>query len=244
MKSASATRTLLPTWTRLVYLLFSCVLFAACDFRTGSASADPPPGGGSGLGSAESVDPNRPQGAPVGIRHDLPRAPDNLSNRGTWLSTFAERCEEAGQPEDCLTVEFEFYEVGYPDYDKRTVLEDPGDEFDQERWEGCSLVEIDPPTGDSEVIDSGSTVTLTVTCERVYDGTGDDEGDQQGDADGQSGDDGGAQDGAGDDGAADGDQGDGGDDGQGAADEDTGRTDQDGGEAEAGETGSTGGEQR
>jgi hypothetical protein len=158
----------------MVTLIMALGASSACGPTGGPGNGDKPPaaapGARPGPGPGPGPQPGPPGGAPVGVQYDLPTAPDDLKNRPKWISKFAQRCQEAGKAADCLKVKYVFFEASYPDYKQKSLKADPGDNYDTAVWDNCTLTKINPPTGSSKKIKSGSTVTFTVVCERVYNG--------------------------------------------------------------------------
>ena len=107
--------------------------------------------------------PGRPGGSPVGVRHEIPELNDSLSNREDWNNSFRGACIEKNQPATCLKIVLKFFEE--QKNGKLVAIADPGDNY-QDTYDDCHISNINPPTGTGKTINSGSTVTITITCIR------------------------------------------------------------------------------
>lgn len=128
------------------------------------APAAPPPPAPAALppqvppqrGPNPAPEPRRAPGNPPGLRApDIPNVPSPL-DKEAWTGSVASRCNEEGYPNDCLGVEYIFYEVDKEKGTKRKV-NDPGGDYSN-----CVVTRRDPRGG--QYMTLGSSIRLYVAC--------------------------------------------------------------------------------
>lgn len=171
-------RSLLALSTLLAVLLVSCGTENESDTESGvESSAQPsaplsaplsaPSGESPGRGPVANRPPDggRPGGNPPGVRHDLPRVDNDLTDQDDWDRARRNACREARQNDNCLRA---VYQVRRQDPSGRlSAIPNPGPGYadgEDPEFESCTVRQISPPTGDDRQVPAGSTITISIIC--------------------------------------------------------------------------------